>query len=57
MALGKPVVCYIQDSLLDTYPKGFPIINANIDSIEAVLEKLIISPEKCYTIGKKVENM
>jgi len=51
MALGKPVVCYIQDFMLDTYPKGFPIVNANPDTIEAVLEELILSPEKRHNIG------
>ena len=53
MALGKPVVCYIQDSLTDTYPNGFPIVNANPDTIEEVLEELILSPEKRYNIGLK----
>lgn len=51
MALGKPVVCYIQDSLLDTYPEGFPIVNANPDSIEDVLEELILCGEKRNSIG------
>jgi len=53
MALGKPVICYIHDSLLATYPEGFPIVNANPDTIEDVLEELILSPEKCHTIGKQ----
>jgi glycosyltransferase involved in cell wall biosynthesis len=53
MALGKPVICYILDELLPTYPPGFPIINANPDTISEVLEELICSPEKRYEIGKK----
>jgi glycosyltransferase involved in cell wall biosynthesis len=53
MALGKPVICYILDELLSTYPPGFPIINANPDTIAAVLEEMICSPEKRYEIGKK----
>lgn len=61
MALGKPVVCYIHDSLLSSYPDGFPIVNANPDTLEHVLEELILTPEKRYTIGKQsrqyVENV
>jgi glycosyltransferase involved in cell wall biosynthesis len=51
MALGKPVVCYIHDSLLSTYPEGFPIVNANPDTIESVLEELLLSPQKRHDIG------
>lgn len=51
MALGKPVLCYIHDSLLPTYPEGFPIINANPDNIEIVLEELISNPQKRFEIG------
>lgn len=53
MALGKPVICYILDELLPTYPSGFPIVNANPDTIKQVLEELICSPEKRYEIGMK----
>lgn len=52
MALGKPVICYIHDSLINTYPKGFPIVNANPDTIESVLEELLLSPQMRYNIGK-----
>lgn len=53
MALGKPVVTYILDELVSTYPDGFPIINANPDTIFNVLEELISSPEQRHEIGKK----
>jgi len=53
MALGKPVICYILDELIPTYPVGFPIVNANPNTIEEVLEELICSPEKRYEIGVK----
>ena len=53
MALGKPVICYILDELLDTYPDGFPIVNANPDTITEVLEELLCSPEKRHEIGVK----
>ncbi len=53
MALGKPVVTYIQETLLSTYPDGVPIVNANPDTIESVLEELILSPQKRHDIGKQ----
>lgn len=53
MALGKPVVCYILDENVIKYGKELPIINANPETIENVLEELILSPEKRNIIGKK----
>lgn len=41
MALGKPVVCYINPVIGQDYPEDFPIHNAHPDNIEQVLEKLI----------------
>jgi glycosyltransferase involved in cell wall biosynthesis len=38
MALGKPVVCYILPELINTYPEGFPIINANPENLTEILE-------------------
>jgi glycosyltransferase involved in cell wall biosynthesis len=52
MALGKPVVCYIMDELIGTYPEGFPIINANPDNLEEVLERLICNPEQRFETGR-----
>ena len=51
MALGKPVICYILPELEPTYPEGFPIINANPDTIESVLEEWIQRPEDRHTLG------
>jgi glycosyltransferase involved in cell wall biosynthesis len=53
MALGKPVVTYILDELVSTYPDGFPIVNANPNTIFKVLEELVASPEQRYEIGRK----
>jgi glycosyltransferase involved in cell wall biosynthesis len=53
MALGKPVVCYILEELMATYPEGFPIINANPETIAEVLEELICSAQKRHEIGKQ----
>jgi hypothetical protein len=38
MALAKPVICYILPELESTYPEGFPVINANPDTLSGVLE-------------------
>jgi glycosyltransferase involved in cell wall biosynthesis len=51
MALGKPVICYILPELEPTYPEGFPIINANPDTIESVLEEWIQRPEDRHSLG------
>lgn len=53
MALGKPVICYILPELIEGFPEGFPIINANPDTIESVLESLIQSPAKLQEVGKQ----
>ncbi len=37
MALGKPVIGYIAPYVQGTYPPDLPIVNANPDTIEAVL--------------------
>jgi glycosyltransferase involved in cell wall biosynthesis len=41
MALGKPVICYIRDDLVQHYPDNLPIINANPDNILSVLRKTL----------------
>lgn len=57
MALGKPVICYILPELIEGYPEGFPIINANPDTIEEVLAYwLEASPEERYQLGVKSRN-
>lgn len=53
MALGKPVVCYILPELVAGFPEGFPIINANPDTIESVLEEWIQSPARLHEVGKQ----
>lgn len=53
MALGKPVICYILSELVSGFPEGFPIINANPDTIESVLEEWIQSPASLHDVGRK----
>lgn len=51
MSMGKPVICYTLPELVSTYPEGFPIINANPETIEAVLEEWIQRPQDRYRRG------
>lgn len=41
MALGKPVICYIKDSIRHCYPAHFPVVSANPDTITSVLRELL----------------
>lgn len=51
MALGKPVICYIREDLLEKYPKDLPIVNAHPDNITTVLENLINQPSEWKKLG------
>jgi len=44
MALGKPVICYLREDLLQS-PDEFPIVNATPQNIEPILENLIIDSD------------
>jgi glycosyltransferase involved in cell wall biosynthesis len=52
MALGKPVICYI-DPKYTKYRPDLPIVSANEESLEQVLEDLIRNPDLRREIGKK----
>jgi len=52
MALGKPVMVYIMDSLIDWYPSDLPIINVNPDTLESELAKWVQMPKKRNELGK-----
>lgn len=45
MALGKPVVCYVLDDIIQKYCPDLPIISANIDNLPEKLLPLIESKE------------
>jgi glycosyltransferase involved in cell wall biosynthesis len=53
MALGKPTVCYIKDSIVGTYPEDLPVINANQDDLPTVLTRLLKSNEQLGEIGRR----
>jgi glycosyltransferase involved in cell wall biosynthesis len=52
MAAGKPTVTYIRADLVELFPESLPIVNANPDTIESVLELLIANPELRSSIGR-----
>lgn len=53
MAMGKPVVCWISEHLKNFYPDDLPIVIANPDTIESVLEELIRDRSKLIGLGKR----
>lgn len=46
MAAGKVTVTYIRPDLVPRYPAGLPLANANPDTIEDVLRRLIENPQE-----------
>lgn len=60
MMLGKPVICYIRPSWLESvrkeipeYAEELPIISATPHNIEHILRDLIANPEKRQEIGQR----
>lgn len=51
MAAGKPTVTYIRPDLIEDFPESLPLVNANPDTIEAVLRRLIEDPELRRDVG------
>ncbi len=51
MALGKPVVAYLRDDLLDD-PLCPPVVNANPDTVKAALKALITDSDRRREIGE-----
>lgn len=51
MALGKPVITYITDEMKQNLPAELPIVSANPDDLEEVLEELIQNENKRVSLG------
>lgn len=51
MALGKPVICYIDPELLD-YRRDMPIVSANPTGLVAALQVLCDHPERRVHLGR-----
>ena len=52
MALGKPVIISIIDDIMKTYPACLPVVNANVNTINSTLEKLIIDGKLRKELGR-----
>jgi glycosyltransferase involved in cell wall biosynthesis len=53
MALGKPVICYLRDDLVQHYGPDLPIINANPSNIIEILKNLIDRKSDWGSIGQQ----
>ena len=53
MAFGKPVVCYINAETGKAYPPELPIVNANPENIEVVLDGLLRDGERRRELGRR----
>ncbi len=55
MAIGKPVICFLRKEFLDIVPwsEDIPIINADIDSLDEKLKKIINDSGLREEIGRK----
>jgi len=53
MALGKPVVAWICDYMREHYPKELPIVSANPETLQPVLERLLGDPDWRSELGKR----
>jgi glycosyltransferase involved in cell wall biosynthesis len=51
MALGKPVICYINEKMKEKYPSELPIISCGIENIKEKIEYLIKNQDALKTIG------
>lgn len=53
MALGKPVVTYISEEMKERLPEDLPIVSADVNTIESVLEDLICNASLRHDLGVK----
>lgn len=53
MALGKPVITYITEEMRNSFPMELPIINATIENIKEVLERVLKENKQWKVIGKR----
>jgi len=51
MALGKPVITYISDDIIETFPDSMPILSANFDTMPGIVDRLIANGEEREALG------
>ena len=52
MAMGKPAICYLKQSVIDKLPKDFPVVNASPETLPGVLQRLIENASLRSEIGR-----
>ncbi|ULL19450.1 glycosyltransferase [Paenibacillus sp. H1-7] len=53
MAMGKPVITYINEFMRDYYPKDLPIVSANTENVGDELEKLLVDDDLRSILGDR----
>lgn len=53
MSMGKPVVSYLMDMMVDVLPQDCPIVNANPDNLSEKLSMLLDNPHLRHETGKQ----
>ena len=51
MALGKPVVCFVKESLRNRYPHGFPVVMTDQNGLATTLAGLVEYAPKLRALG------
>ena len=52
MALGKPVITYVDADMLKTFPDELPILSANVYNIKEKIDELVCDSSRRRRIGK-----
>ncbi len=53
LAMGKVVICYVSNYMLNHLPKSLPIVNANPDNIKTIIEGVLDSQDQWKIIGEE----
>ena len=51
MAMGKPVICYIDDRMRSHYPEELPVVSADRDELYEKLEALVLDADRRRALG------
>ncbi len=51
MSMAKPVLCHLLPEVAETYPDGFPVIDANPDTLTDVLGDWLERPQDRHDVG------
>ncbi|MDQ1911284.1 glycosyltransferase [Paenibacillus sp. GD4] len=53
MAMGKPVITYINEHIRETYPSELPLVTANPETVKEVLKSLLTDWDQRVHLGKQ----